>query len=59
MIMIIITKLGRYSDNDNRYQLVVSREAVAILIMIMIIITKLGRYSDNDNDNHYKIRSLF
>ena len=53
--MIIITKLGRYSDNDN--QLAVSRETVAILIMIIII--KLGRYSDNDNDNHYKIRSLF
>ena len=54
--MIIITKLGSYSDNDNdnhykisRYsdndnQLVVSREAVAILIMIMIIIKKLGRF---------------
>ena len=26
-----------YSNNDNRYQLVVSREAVAILIMIIVI----------------------
>ena len=47
--MIIITKLGSYSDNANHYQLVVSREAVAILIivsreavaiLIMIIVIK-------------------